>query len=130
MQGYLGKGGVQRKLIGQRRDGRPIYLARGGAPDELEQLTTRQGELIDLMEAVNKDIDAEGRSAEQRKADTKTFDEYDAEFKKNEARIGELEKGIEERKSREKRVAERRAHYGSVDVKPGRKSDNDFLMML
>lgn len=94
--------------------------------DELERLAARQRELLDLMEATNKDIDAEGRSAEQRANDTKTFDDYDAEFKKNEERIGELEKGVEERKAREQRVRERRAHYGSVDVKPGRKSDNDF----
>jgi HK97 family phage major capsid protein len=94
--------------------------------DELEKLAARQRELVDLMDAVNKDIDAEGRSAEQRKSDTKTFEDYDKEYEANEKRIGELQAGVEERKAREQRVKERRSHYGSVDIKPGRKSENDF----
>ncbi len=94
--------------------------------DELEKLRARQRELLDLMEAVNKDIDAEGRSAEQRKADTATFDEYEAEFKKNEEREAEIQKGLQERQAREERVKAARSHYGSVQVKPGQKSDADF----
>jgi HK97 family phage major capsid protein len=123
--GYLGKGGTPR-LLGYRKNGLPIYLAQGGSPDELEQLAARQRELLDLMDAVNKDLDAEGRSAEQRTSDTKTFNDYDSEFKKNEERIGELNKAIEERKAREERVRERRAHYGSVDVKPGKRTGSEL----
>jgi HK97 family phage major capsid protein len=114
------------QIIGYRKSGAPIWQQLGGQPDELELLASRQRELIDLMEAVNKDIDAEGRSAEQRKSDTATFEGYDKEYAENEKRIGELNSLVEERKAREQRVKERRAHYGSVDVKPGRKSDNDF----
>lgn len=113
-------------LLGFRKGGQPIYLARGGAPDEIEQIEARQRELIDLMEAVNKDIAAEGRSAEQRKTDTATFDDYDSEFKKNEERLAELNKGIEERKAREERVRAARSHYGSVQVKPGSRSEIDL----
>lgn len=94
--------------------------------DELEKLRARQRELIDLMEAVNKDIDDETRSTEQRAADTATFDQYDAEFKENEKREAAIQKTIEERKAREERVRAARSTYGSVDIKPGRKSETDF----
>ncbi len=103
--------------------------------DELEKLAARQRELLDLMEATNKDIAAEGRSTEQRTADTTTFDGYEAEFKKNEERIGELNKATSEREAREARVKAARAHYGSVDVKPGKQTgldlwnDTDYRMM-
>jgi HK97 family phage major capsid protein len=94
--------------------------------DELEKLRARQRELLDLMEATNKDANDETRSADKRKADVDTFDGYEAEFKKNEERIGALNKEIEERSAREERVRAARSHYGSLDVKPGKKSDNDF----
>ncbi len=125
MLGHLAQGGKPR-LLGYRKSGAPIYLARGGAPDELEQLAARQRELIDLMEAASKDAADETRSAEQRTADVKTFDDYEAEFKKNEERIGKINQEISERKAREDRVRAARSHYGSVDIKPGKKSDNDF----
>lgn len=94
--------------------------------DELEKLAARQRELLDLMEATNTDIGNEARSADQRKADTTTFDQYEAEFKTNEARIGEITKIGEERSAREARVKAARAHYGSLDVKPGRTSGMDL----
>lgn len=112
-------------IIGFRKSGAPIWLAAGGAPDELEQIQARQRELLDLMEAVNRDLAAEGRSEEQRKADVTTFDEYDAEFKKNEAREAEIKKGIQERQAREARVKAARQHYGTFDIKPGRDSGMD-----
>ena len=93
--------------------------------DELEKLRARQRELLDLMEAVNKDLGAEGRSAEQRKADEKSFDDYEAEFKKNEERESEINSAIEARQAREERVLAARKHYGSLDVKPGRPSERD-----
>jgi len=114
------------RIIGYRKSGAPIWLAIGGQPDELEKLASRQRELIDLMEATNRDIDAEGRSAEQRAADTATFDGYETEYKKNEERIGELNKGIEEREAREARVKAARSHWGSVDIKPGKTTDSDI----
>lgn len=124
MRGYLAKGGKPR-LLGFRKNGLPIFQAMGGAPDELEQLDARQKELLDLMEAVNKDIDAEGRTADQRSADAKTFEDYDSEFKKNEERIASINKGIEERKAREARVKAGRQHYGDMNVRPGRESGMD-----
>lgn len=93
--------------------------------DELEKLKARQQELLDLMEAVNQDLDAEGRSTDQRKADEKTFEDYEAEFKKNEEREKEINASVEARKAREERVRAARAHYGSVDVKPGRQTGMD-----
>lgn len=112
-------------LLGYRKNGAPVWQAMGGAPDELEALTARQRELLDLMDAVNKDISNETRSADQRKADEGTFTEYDAEFKKNEASIAEINKRIGERKEREARVAAARQHYGSFDVRPGKPDDMD-----
>lgn len=112
-------------LLGYRKNGAPIWQAVGGQPDELEKIQARQRELLDLMEAVNKDLSAEGRSKEQRTADERTFADYDAEFQKNEAREKEIGELIEQRRAREQRVAEARAHYGSVDVKPGRKTERD-----
>lgn len=94
--------------------------------DELEKLRARQRELLDLMEAVNKDLSAEGRSAEQRTADTATYDQYDAEFKENEAREAEINKLVEERQTREERVRQARATYGSVQIKPGKRSEMDL----
>jgi HK97 family phage major capsid protein len=107
-------------IIGYRKNGAPVWLAAGAQPDELEAITIRQRELLDLMEAVNKDLAAEGRSDDQRSADSKTFDDYDAEFKKNEERKKALEGAVEERKQREQRVAAARKHYGSFDVKPSK----------
>lgn len=107
-------------IIGYRKNGAPVWLAVGGQPDELEAISIRQRELLDLMEAVNKDLAAEGRTDEQRSADTKTFDDYDTEFKQNEARKKALEGQVEERKQREQRVAAARKHYGSFDVKPSK----------
>jgi len=115
----------RQKLIGYRRNGAPIWQQLGGQPDELEQLVARQRELLELMEAVNKDIDAEGRTQEQRAADLKTFGDYDAEFKANEERKKAIEGQIEERKAREARVKAARSHYGSVNVKPGSDSGMD-----
>lgn len=106
------------RIIGYRKSGAPIWLQAGGQPDELERLASRQTELLDLMEAANTDSNDETRSAEQRSGDVSAFDEYDAEFKKNEARIGELNKGLEARKAREERVKAARKHYGDVNIKP------------
>jgi HK97 family phage major capsid protein len=94
--------------------------------DELEKLRARQRELLDLMEAAAKDAADETRSADQRKDDGETFDKYEAEFKENEAREKELVSVIEQREARAKRVQAARSHYGSIDVKPGKKSDADF----
>jgi HK97 family phage major capsid protein len=93
--------------------------------DELEKLRARQRELLDLMEATNKDIADETRSAEVRTADSATFDTYETEFQANEQRIGQLNKSIEERQAREARVAAARNHYGSVDIKPGKDEGMD-----
>jgi len=112
-------------IIGYRKNGSPIWLAAGAQPDELEQIASRQRELLDLMEATSADIDKEGRTAEQRSADVKTFDEYEAEFKKNEGREAEINKGVEERKAREARVKAARSHYGDVNIKPGKDSGMD-----
>jgi HK97 family phage major capsid protein len=112
-------------IIGYRKNGSPIWLAVGGAPDELEAVMIRQRELLDLMEAVNKDLAAEGRTDEQRSVDTKTFDDYDAEFKKNEARKTALEGAIKDREAREARVSAARKHYGSFDVQASRESGMD-----
>jgi HK97 family phage major capsid protein len=115
-----------KKILGYRRSGQPIYLARGGAPDELEQLQARQSELVDLLEATNKDIEAEGRSKEQRAADEATFKRYEDELAANKTKINEINGRIREREDREQRVREARSHYGDFQVKPGKKSDNDF----
>lgn len=115
----------KQRIIGYRKSGAPIWSIAGGQPDEIERLESRQRELLDLMEATNKDAGDETRSADQRKADVATFDEYEAEFKKNEARIGELNKVVEERKAREERVRAARSHYGSVETKPARDTGMD-----
>src|SRR4051812_7161117 len=102
MLGHLAQGGQPRRkqIIGQRKNGDPIYLVAGGAPDELEQLEARQRELIDLMEAANKDSADESRSVEQRKDDGATFDQYETEFKENEAKIASIRSVITEREKR------------------------------
>lgn len=87
--------------------------------DELERLAARQRELLDLMEAANKDANNETRSEDQRKADVASFDEYEAEFEKNKTRIGELTDQIEQRRKREERVAAGRKHYGDLNIQPG-----------
>lgn len=112
-------------LLGHRKDGRPIYLAMGGAPDVLEKLRARQRELVDLLEATNKDIDDETRSADQRKADEATFAEYEKELEANKAEIDKEERQIQARKDREERVRAARSHYGDINVKPGRDKGMD-----
>lgn len=112
-------------LLGYRRNGAPIYLARGGAPDELEQIQTRQSELIDLMEAAAKDAADEARSAEQRKDDAETFDKYEAEFEANKKREAEIKSVIEQREARDARVRAARKSYGDQNIKPGGDSGMD-----
>jgi HK97 family phage major capsid protein len=130
--GYLGKGGVLRDstvdkiLIGHRKNGAPIYQAMGGAPDELEQLEARQRELIDLMDAAQKDSGDETRSVQQRKDDGATFDKYEAEYKENEAKIDGIRAVVKEREEREQRVKAARAKYGDLNVRqPGDKDGID-----
>lgn len=94
--------------------------------DELEKLRARNAELVELMEAVNKDLAAEGRSTEQRSSDEKTFSDYEKELDVNEKRMDELNGLIEQRKAREERVKAARSHYGNLQIKPGKRSDNDF----
>ena len=127
MLGHLAQGGQPRRkqIIGQRKNGDPIYLVAGGAPDELEQLEARQRELIDLMDAAQKDSANESRSVEQRKDDGATFDKYEAEFKENEAKIEGVRSVIKEREQREQRVKEARARYGDLNVKPADKDGMD-----
>jgi HK97 family phage major capsid protein len=115
----------QKNLLGYRKNGAPIWLAQGGAPDEIETLTARQAELVDLMEATNKDLGDEKRSADQRKDDETAFDKYETEFKENEARLKELQEIRKGRDAREARVKAARKSYGDFSVKPGRKSDAD-----
>jgi HK97 family phage major capsid protein len=126
MLGHLAKGGQIRSktIIGQRKNGEPIYLAMGGAPDEIEVLEARNRELIDLMEAANKDAGDETRSVDQRKDDGATFEKYEAEFKDNEKTLGSLRSVIDEREKREQRVKDARARYGDLNVKP---ADKDGL---
>jgi len=127
MLGHLAQGGQPRRkqIIGQRKNGDPIYLVAGGAPDELEQLEARQRELIDLMDAAQKDSANESRSVEQRKDDGATFDKYEAEFKENEAKIDGVRAVIKEREQREQRVKEARSRYGDLNVKPADKDGMD-----
>lgn len=138
MRGHLAPGGVTRVgalfpdgqlkgkvIIGQRKNGDPIYAVGGGSPDEIEQLEVRQRELLDLMEAANKDAGDETRSLEQRKDDSETYAKYDEEFQKNEARLGELRAVVKQRKEREERVAAARKHYGSFDVKAAERDGLD-----
>lgn len=87
--------------------------------DELEVLLARQRELLDLMEAANRDANDETRSSEQRAGDVGSFDQYEAEFKENEKREAEIRKLISDRQAREERVKAARKHYGTVNVQPG-----------
>lgn len=124
MLGYLSAGGRIRNkvLLGYRKSGQPIFKVMGGAPDELERLEIRQRELLDLMEAANKDAGDETRSADQRKDDSDTFDKYEVEFKENEAKVDEIRSVIKDRERREERVKAARKHYGSFDVKTEKNS--------
>jgi HK97 family phage major capsid protein len=124
MLGHLGKGGLMRP-IGYRKSGQPIFPVRGGAPDELEQLEARQRELVDLMEAANKDSGDETRSAQQRKDDGETFDKYEAEFKENEAKIEAIRQVVKTREAREERVKAARASYGDLRVTPDTRDGMD-----
>jgi HK97 family phage major capsid protein len=112
-------------IIGYRKTGAPVYLQVGGQPDELEQLESRQRELVELMEAVNKDAADETRSADQRQADGESFDKYDEEFEANKAKIESIRSAREVVKRREERVRAARSHYGSFDVKPARDTGMD-----
>jgi HK97 family phage major capsid protein len=94
--------------------------------DPIEELEARQRELLDLMEAANKDAGDESRSAEIRKADGESFDKYEAEFKENEAKIKELRAVGDEQRKREERVKAARKQYGDLHVKPGENRGMDL----
>lgn len=106
-------------LLGYWKGGRPIYLAMGGSPDEIEQLEARQRELLDLMDAANKDAGDETRSAEQRKDDGATFDKYETEFNANKEKIEGQRAIVKEREARAERVAAARKSYGDQNIRPG-----------
>lgn len=122
-QGYLAKGGRPRTktLLGYRKNGLPIWLALGASPDDdpLEALRSREGELIDLMEAALKDAKDETRSADQRKSDLGSYDTYEKELTENRAKQKAITDAVDEVRKREERVLAARKSYGDQNVKPG-----------
>lgn len=113
-------------LLGLKKNGQPIWLAQGGAPDELEQLRSREGELVDLLEAALKDAKDETRSADQRNADFSAFDKYEKELTENRSAQKAITDTLDQVEAREQKVLAARKQYGSVQVKPGNKSESDF----
>lgn len=117
-----------RVLLGYGKRG-PIYKAMGGQPDELEQLAKRQGEILSRLDELNDAIDKTTRSEAKNDAEVENrsnklkdqqaeWDKLQAEFDANEKRETEIKAGIEERKSREAKLAEQRSRWSSVRVDP------------
>lgn len=119
-------------LLGHRKNGLPIWLAQGGAPDELEQVQGKLSDLLKRMEALDEEMaKAPDGTPEQRDAITKDREQrwaaMVAEQDQLKAEESEIEGRAKAREERAKRLADARSKYQTVGVKPGAKGDADLF---